>query len=601
MLKNIFSLLTLILLTNGCMLYPLVSSSSEKENDNILSLLGLSLSSGTSKFKVLSVVPEEGTADVRINSAIQIEFSEEPSDFSSEDDYMLIKVNDLTVEGTFKKKNRFISFFPANSLPKKSTHEIYVSPALLDKSGNPIENEFRSKFVTQDIPDTSAPTVTSVIPNLDATAVALNTPISINFSEALLASSIDSNSITVTINGLTISGSVSLSGQSTILFVPSTNWPSYALVMVTVNTSVKDLASNSLASAKNYSFRTVDVGSVSIIAGSEGGISGNTSGTGTTARFQNPSYLVSDNTGNLYVTDTNNCSVKKISTSQVVTFFAGSNSGLCGYVNNTNGLSSRFNYPQGIGINSANSQLFLTDKFTHTIRRVLTTTTFAVTTNNGNNASANTNGSGTSSRFSYPEGITLDAAGILYVSDTGNCSIRKITGTAAVTLAGTAPSSVGVCGYVNATGTTARFQAPKGVAVDASGNVFVADSGNCAIRKITSAGVVTTLAGPLTAGNCGYLDGTGIEARFNNPQGIAIDPLGNLYVTDTGNCSIRKITSAGVVTTFSGSAPPNVICGNVNSTLLASRFNNPKGITRDPSGNLYITDTLNHSIKMIVP
>ncbi|MDZ4724606.1 MAG: Ig-like domain-containing protein [Leptospira sp.] len=583
------------------MFIPLVSPSSSGNGNDLLPLVGLTMSSGSNTFKVESVVPEEGSTDVKINTAVQIEFSEVPIDFSTEDEYLLVKVDDIIIDGSFNKKNRFITFIPSNNLLKNSTHEIVVSPALIDKSGKSIENEFRSKFITQDIPDIIAPTITSVLPNINATNVSLNSPISINFSESVLSSSIDSNAVSVSINGSAIAGSTTLSGQSTILFIPNTNWPSYALVSVTVNTSVKDLSSNPLASAYNFTFRTVDVGTVSIFAGSDIGVSGNVSGTGTAARFQNPSYLTADNTGNIYVTDTNNCSVKKITNAGVVSFFAGSNAGLCGYVNNASGLLSRFNFPQGIAINPANTQLFLTDKFTHTIRRILTTTTFTVSTNNGNNASANTNGSGTTSRFSYPEGISIDSSGIIYVSDTNNCSIRKISGTTASTLAGTAPASIGVCGYVNATGATARFQLPKGVAVDASGNVFVADSGNCAIRKVTAAGVTTTLAGPLIAGNCGYADGTGTDARFNNPQGIVIDPMGNLYVTDTGNCAIRKITSAGVVSTFSGSAPPNVICGNVNSTLLASRFNNPKGITRDASGNLYITDTLNHSIKLIVP
>ena len=601
MLRAINSFIVIGLMTSGCMLYPLVSPSASGGNNTLLSLIGLLSPSETYSFKVESVVPEEGSTDVKINSAIQIEFSSEPSDSSLEEGYLSIKVDENIIEGTFQKRNRFITFLPANNLYINSTHEIIVSPALLDRAGKSIDAEFRSKFITQDIPDTTAPTVSSVSPSANANGISLNTPITINFSESLLASSVDSNVLSVSINDVSVPGTTTLSGQSTILFVPSSNWPAYALVNVVVNTSVKDLASNSLATEYSFSFRTKDIGTVSVLAGSDSGISGNAIGTGTTARFQNPSYLTSDNAGNLYISDTNNCSVKKVSNAGVVSFFAGSNSGLCGYVNNASGLASRFNFPQGIAINSAYSQLFLTDKFTHSIRRILTTSTFTVSTNNGNNASANTNGSGTTSRFSYPEGIVLDAAGIIYVSDTGNCSIRKISGTTASTLAGTAPSSVGVCGYTNGTGATARFQSPKGVAVDASGNVFVADSGNCAIRKVTSAGVVTTLAGPTTAGNCGFADGSGSAARFNNPQGIVIDPDGNLYVTDTGNCAIRKITSAGVVSTFSGSSPPTPICGNVNSTLLASRYNNPKGITRDPNGNLYVTDTLNHSIKKIVP
>jgi hypothetical protein len=155
------------------------------------------------------------------------------------------------------------------------------------------------------------------------------------------------------------------------------------------------------------------------------------------------------------------------------------------------------------------------------------------------------------------------------------------------TLAGTGSS-----GSTNGTGTAASFNNPFGGAVDGSGNVYVADSGNRLIRKITSAGVVTTLAG---SGSFGSANGTGTAASFSYPQGVAVDGSGNVYVGDSNNNLIRKITSAGVVTTLAGTGSS----GSTNGTGTAASFNNPFGVAVDGSGNVYVTDLSNHLIRKI--
>jgi len=154
-------------------------------------------------------------------------------------------------------------------------------------------------------------------------------------------------------------------------------------------------------------------------------------------------------------------------------------------------------------------------------------------------------GTGTGARFNYPQGLTVDSAGTIYVADTLNHNIRKISQTGVVTtLAGGGTGSVGVNGYVDATGTAARFNSPMAVAVDSSGNVFVADSANNRIRKITPAGVVTTVAGNGTAG---YQDGYGkADTMFSAPRGIAIGSDGRLYVTDTNNNRIRVLSNYNI-------------------------------------------------------
>src|SRR5207237_1018476 len=135
---------------------------------------------------------------------------------------------------------------------------------------------------------------------------------------------------------------------------------------------------------------------------------------------------------------------------------------------------------------------------------------------------------------------------------------------------------------------------PDGVAADGSGNVYVADTDNSTIRKITSAGVVSTLAG--TAGSAGSADGTGSAARFNYPQGVAVDGSGNVYVADTDNNTIRKITSAGVVSTLAGTAGST---GGVDGTGSAAQFYSPYGVAVDGSGNVYVADTYSYAIRKI--
>ena len=180
--------------------------------------------------------------------------------------------------------------------------------------------------------------------------------------------------------------------------------------------------------------------------------------------------------------------------------------------------------------------------------------------------------------------MAVDGSGNVYVADSGNYTIRKITPAGVVsTLAGLAGSS----GSADGTGSAARFYYPTGVAVDGSGNVYVADTGNYTIRKITPAGVVSTLAG--LAGSTGSADGTGSAARFYYPYGVAVDGSGNVYVADTGNYTIRKITPAGVVSTLAGTAGSS---GSADGTGSAARFNYPTGVAVDGSGNVYVADSM---------
>lgn len=179
----------------------------------------------------------------------------------------------------------------------------------------------------------------------------------------------------------------------------------------------------------------------------------------------------------------------------------------------------------------------------------------------------NTDGPVSTAQFDEPADVAVDASGNVYVADSENNTIRKITAGMVTTLAG----SAGEYGSADGTGSAARFASPQGVAVDASGNVYVADTINCTIRKVTPAGVVTPLAG--RAGWAGDVDGTGSSARFGWTNGVAVDASGNVYVADNSNHTIRKVTPGGVVTTIGGLVGQN---GRADGKGNAARFNYPK-------------------------
>jgi len=265
-----------------------------------------------------------------------------------------------------------------------------------------------------------------------------------------------------------------------------------------------------------------------------------------------------------------------------VTTFAGT-----GAAGSTNGLgtAASFNSPFGVA-NDAAGNVYVADLFNHLIRKI--TPAGAVSTFAGSGAPGNTNGTGTAASFNAPIGVACDLAGNVFVADNGNNLIRKITPAGVVTtLAGS-----GTAGYTNATGTAATFNQIFGLTTDAAGNVYVAERGNDVIRKITTAGVVSTFAGSGVAGNT---NGTGAAASFNNPTGIDTDLFGNLYVADFGNNLIRKITPAGVVTTLAGSGA----AGFTNATGTAASFNGPFGIGTDPAGNVFVAERNNRVIRKI--
>ncbi len=348
-----------------------------------------------------------------------------------------------------------------------------------------------------------------------------------------------------------------------------------------------------VADTGNQTIRKIASGAVvSTLAGLAGNFGG-ADGTGTNAQFYQPAAVAVDGNGFVYVSDYFNSTIRRVTGAGVVTTVAGS-AGI--YASNDGtGSAARFWGPAGIAASgTSTTTLYVADSVNNTIRKVVTTGgSGTVTTLAGSASDGSADGAGSAARFYWPSGVTMDGGGNVFVTDSANSTIRKVTSAGAVsTLSGVAGST----GSADGPSGTARFFGAQGIASDGNGNFYVADTGNSTIRKVSSSGTASTFAG--TAGATGILDGTGPAAQFFGPQGVAVDTGGNVYVADTWNHTIRKITSGAIVSTLAGS-PGNF--GSADGTNSAARFNWPTGIAVDGGGNLYVSDYYNDTIRKITP
>ncbi len=402
--------------------------------------------------------------------------------------------------------------------------------------------------------------------------------------------------------------------------------------------------------------RMTSDGTVITVAGSAPS-TGSADGSGSAARFFYPTAVAADSSGNVYVTDSLNNTVRRVAPGGAVTTLAGLAAGWPGLFwatsaddgdlpaveSQTTDSATKLRFPQGVAVDAAGivyvadtyrqvirkipatgevttlagavdqagsadglgdgagfydpaqiavdtaGNVYVADSWNHSIRIVTPAGQVSTIAGDTGGPGGSNDGIGTAARFFYPEGVAVDRERNVFVADSGNHTIRKVTpGGVVSTLAGLA----GSFGNADGAGTAARFSWPRGIAVDATGNLYVADSQNHVIRQITAAGVVTTLAG--SAGVAGDSDGPAAEARFRFPSGVALDDIGNVYVTDYGNQTIRRITAAGWVTTIGGR--PGFFGGD-DGVGSAARFFGPRGIAVDDAGDLYIADTENHAIR----
>ena len=410
-----------------------------------------------------------------------------------------------------------------------------------------------------------------------------------------------------TVSAITGTSSVAV-GANTTLSSTGTTWSSANTAVATVSAAgvVRGVAAGSATiscSATNTcgtSYATYAVAVTSVATVSTYGIS-SYAGTGsvgfsgdggaaTSAQFSYPYAVAISNTGILYVVDQVNNRIRKVTAAGVISTIAGN-----GSVGNTGdggaATAATLSSPQGVAVD-ATGNVYIADYGNNRIRKISTT---GVISNFAGSGIGLDGGPATAADVYRPSGVAVDASGNVYIAETGNNRVRKVNTSGIIsTVAGT-----GVSGYSGDGGsaTAAKLSSPVGVAVDGAGNIYLADLGNHRIRKVT-AGMISTVAGTGVAGFSGD-GGLATAAAINTPYGMTIDASGDIYICDYGNFRVRRVSATGTISTIAGTG--NALYGGDGGLATAADFNRPTGIAVDASGNIYIADVNNQRVRKLAP
>jgi hypothetical protein len=357
--------------------------------------------------------------------------------------------------------------------------------------------------------------------------------------------------------------------------------------------------STATSSTATLTVSTAPYLTISTLAGTAGVI-GYTDAMNSAIEFDDPLGIAVDANTNVYVADLDNHVIRQLTlsgTNWVSTTIAGQ-MGVPGSANGT-GTNALFNGPHGIAVDSSGN-VYVADTGNSTIRELTQSGGVWTVTTLGGLAgfTGNTNGVNQGNRYRFPTGLVVDGSGNIYIADEGNAQIRELSPSGGNWYGNTLAGLAGIAGSQDGNSAVATFSGPSGITMDASGNLYVADSDNELIRELVSNSgnwTVSTIAG--SANTSGSADGTGSAALFNDPTGIAVDHSGDLYVVDSGNATIRRLTVNGTNWTSFTSAGVALNTGSTDGTGTAVRFKAPNSIAIDTYTNVYITDSGNGTVR----
>lgn len=314
----------------------------------------------------------------------------------------------------------------------------------------------------------------------------------------------------------------------------------------------------------------------------------------TNASLTNPQGVALDSNENLFVTDNDDNVVRKVDTNGIIATVAGKYT-LTGAFGGDGGQATNasLNHPNNVAISPAGT-LYIADIFNQRIRRVSTSGTISTFAGNGTPGYSGDGLSATSTSLNFPACVALDTTGNLFIADLANSRIRKVSGGTMTTAAGKA--SAGFSGD-GGPATSASLSHPQGIALDPAGNLYIADTGNHRIRKVNTAGVISTVAGNGTTNFTGD-GGLAINAGLNQPWSVCADNAGNLFIADYGHNRIRKVDSAGNISTVAGRSNTGAFGGD-DGPATKARLNGPASVALDATGNLYIADWHNNRVREV--
>jgi uncharacterized protein (TIGR03437 family) len=361
-----------------------------------------------------------------------------------------------------------------------------------------------------------------------------------------------------------------------------------------------DASGNLYFSASNCVFKIASTGTVTLVAGtSRAGFSGD-GGLAVNAQLNSPQGIAFDPNGNMYIADSRNNRIRQVS-SGIITTFAGNGTvspggGPSAYGDGGPATSAQLHLPMGVAVD-VNYNVYIADTGDNTIRKVTTDGNIATIAGDSFPSYQGDAGLAIAAELHGPEDVAVDSSLNIYIADTQNAYIRKVTTDGNINyIAG--DGSIGYSGD-GGYATSADLIAPFALAVDSSGNVYFAENGDSRIRRIDAKSLdISTVAGNGTPGFTG--DGsTATNAEMNSPTGVAVDSAGNLYIADSLNCRIRKVASGGNISTLAGNG--TLSYSGDGGAASKAQLNTPQGVAADAAGNLYLSDTLNNVVRKVSP